>query len=86
MLAVSVYLGAVTVSKQFGAEMAGPAEVVFAQEESAPKKQVENLALLFGKYYEKAQSKAKPKIPAYTLPLDLKKVENFASLAPIPVT
>jgi hypothetical protein len=55
--------------------------VVFAQEESAPKKQAENLALLFGKYYEKGESKVKPKIPGYSLPLDLKKVENFADLA-----
>jgi hypothetical protein len=78
---VSVYLGAVALANQFGAESAGPLNLVFAQEESAPKKQVENLSLLFGKYYEKAESKAKPKIPGYTLPLDLKKVENFANLS-----
>jgi serpin B len=40
VVALAVYLGAVTISNEFGSEVAGPGEVVFAQENAAPEKQV----------------------------------------------
>jgi serpin B len=40
VLTVSIYFGAVIVSDRSGAESAGPAEMIFAQEESAAKKEV----------------------------------------------
>jgi serpin B len=39
-VALAVYLGTVTISNEFGMESAGPGEVVFAQENAAPEKQV----------------------------------------------
>ncbi len=40
VVALAVYLGAVVISNEFGSEVAGPGEVVFAQEGAAPEKQV----------------------------------------------
>jgi hypothetical protein len=48
-----------------------------AQEAEASKKQVENLAMRFAKYYKPVKVTATPQIPGYPLPLDLKKIANF---------
>lgn len=51
-------------------------ESLYAEEDSAPKKQVENLALKFAGFYEKTTVSAEPEIPQYNLPLDLSLIAN----------
>ncbi|GIW79733.1 MAG: hypothetical protein KatS3mg105_1540 [Gemmatales bacterium] len=74
---VTVLAGLVQLTNPLGEVSGGPGEALAAEKGSAPKKQVEDLALRFARYYQPVQVKQKPKIPGYTLPLDLTKVTNL---------
>jgi hypothetical protein len=78
---VVVVSGIVQLSNAYGAEKAGGGEVVAAASNSAPQRHVENLNARFGKYYKKVEVSTKPSVPAYQLPLDLKKVVNFEKVS-----
>jgi len=68
-----------------GAALAVPAYSLFGgwlHASDASENHVESLALRFAKYYRPVTVRAKPRIPAYKLPLDPAKVSNFAEIAP----
>jgi hypothetical protein len=48
----------------------------------AARDQADKLALRFAKYYRPLPLRVKPRIPSYSLPLDLTKVANFGEAAP----
>jgi hypothetical protein len=52
-----------------------------AREAEASKKQVENLAMRFAKYYKPIRVTTTPQIPSYKLPLDLNKIANFEDVS-----
>ena len=78
---VMVVSGIVQLSNSYGSVKAGGGEIVAAVEKSAPQRHVENMNAKFGKYYEKVEVATKPSIPAYRLPLDLKKIVNFEKVS-----
>ncbi len=78
---VSVLGGLVQLSNSLGTVTGSRGEALAAEEKEAPKKQVENLAQRFGRYYKPVAVNVKPSIPALTLPVDLDKVANFEQAA-----
>jgi ferric-dicitrate binding protein FerR (iron transport regulator) len=76
VVTVMILTGVVQLTNQVGDVIGTAGESLYAEEGSAPKKQVEDLALRFAKYYEKVETKVKPEIPAYTLPLEMDKITN----------
>lgn len=78
-LAVTILVlsGLVQLENSYGTISGSTSEVLYAQDNEAPKKHVENLALKFAKYYEPVKVKIDPQIPSYDLPLDTKKIINF---------
>ena len=73
---VWVLAGMVELVNPWGMVTGRPGELLAAQTESAPQKQVEKLAGQFGKYYQPVSVQTKPSVPAYPLPVDISKVAN----------
>jgi hypothetical protein len=78
---VLVLSGLVQLSNPLGAESGSRGESLWAAQDEAPKKHVEDLAARFAKHYAPVEVKGKPSIPSYELPLDLSKVANLAAVS-----
>ena len=76
VISVMVLTGIVQLTNPMGEVVGTGGESLYAEEGSAPKKQVEDLALRFAKYYEKVETKVKPEIPTYKLPLEIANLAN----------
>lgn len=79
--AVVVATGTVQLVNGFGSAAAGRGERVYAEETSAPTRQVADLQARFGAAWKPVASGQKPSIPAYTLPLSPETLTNAARLA-----
>ena len=78
---VLVVAGAVQLANPWGSATGSAGEALAAAQGSAPKKHAADLAARFAQYHEPVRAGAKPAVPAYRLPLDLKRIANFADAA-----
>jgi hypothetical protein len=77
---IMVFSGIVNFTNPFGGITLIPGELGFAEENSAPQKQVESLANKFKKYYHPVQIGVTPKIPQYDLPLKKENIVNYTAV------
>jgi hypothetical protein len=80
-VAVKVWSGKVTLSNAKHSVEARRGETAFASRQESPTRQVEDMALRFGRSYRVVPVKSKGGVPAYPLPLDLTRIENYESAA-----
>ena len=79
--AVFIMAGTVQLSNLLGTASGRRGEQLYAEENGAPTRQVEDLQAKFGDAWEAVPTSQKPSVPAYTLPLDPKAVENLEDVA-----
>jgi hypothetical protein len=78
---VNVVRGKVALSNTKGSTTVRPGETAAAQRDAAPLRQIENLALRFGRSYQPVKVQAAGKVPPYALPVDLAKVKHVKAVA-----
>lgn len=80
-VSVVIWAGLVALTNPLGEVTGGARDLLYAEEGSAPKKQVADLASRFGKYYEPVEAKIEAKVKPTPLPIDLKSVRNPEALS-----
>jgi hypothetical protein len=78
---VTVRDGEARLTNGRGEALARPGEVLEADAGEAPRKQIEALALRFGRHYEPVPLQGRPRIPTHPLPADLARVRHYDALA-----
>jgi hypothetical protein len=79
-VAVSVLRGKLDLSNAKGTTTVRPGETAAAQGSAAPVRQVENLALRFGRVYEPLKVQGTAKVPPYALPVDPAALKSYKAV------